>query len=44
VGKAATASFVYSFVLILITDLALDIILDGVYKSWWPEGVKLLSP
>jgi phospholipid/cholesterol/gamma-HCH transport system permease protein len=44
VGKAATASFVYSFVLILITDLWLDIVLDGIYRSMWPEGAKLLSP
>jgi phospholipid/cholesterol/gamma-HCH transport system permease protein len=44
VGRAATASFVYSFVLILIVDLALDIILDGIHKSFWPEGLNLLTP
>ncbi len=43
VGRAATASFVYSFVLILIVDLMLTILLDSVYDSLWPEGLNLLS-
>jgi phospholipid/cholesterol/gamma-HCH transport system permease protein len=42
VGRAATASFVYSFVLILIMDLFLNIVLDSVYYALWPEGVKLI--
>lgn len=43
VGKAATAAFVYSFVLILLIDLMLGIILDSVYITLWPEGAKLFS-
>jgi len=42
VGRAATAAFVHSFVLILILDLFLNIFLDAIYLSIWPEGVKLL--
>lgn len=41
VGRASTASFVYSFVLILILDLFLGIALDAVYLSWFPEGSRL---
>ncbi len=41
VGKAATASFVHGFVLILIVDLVLNIALNGVYAALWPRGVKL---
>lgn len=41
VGRAATASFVYSFVTILLLDLLLGIALDGVYFSLWPEAPKL---
>ena len=43
VGRAATAAFVYSFVVILILDLFLGIALDAVYNSLWPEGQKLFS-
>jgi phospholipid/cholesterol/gamma-HCH transport system permease protein len=42
VGKAATASFVYSFCLILVLDLFLGITLDSLYRLIWPEGVRLL--
>jgi phospholipid/cholesterol/gamma-HCH transport system permease protein len=42
VGRAATAAFVYSFVMILVLDLFLGILLDGVYSSIWPEVPKLL--
>jgi phospholipid/cholesterol/gamma-HCH transport system permease protein len=42
VGRAATASFVYSFVLILVLDLFLGILLDSFYYAIWPEGAKLL--
>jgi phospholipid/cholesterol/gamma-HCH transport system permease protein len=41
VGRAATASFVYSFVMILLLDLFLGIALDGVYFYIWPEAPKL---
>ena len=42
VGKAATAAFVHSFVLILILDLILGRILNMVYFAIWPSGVSLL--
>ena len=42
VGKAATAAFVYSFVLILAMDLFLNIILDKVYFWMYPSGVNFL--
>lgn len=42
VGRASTASFVYSFVMILILDLFLGIALDALYLSWFPEGARLL--
>jgi phospholipid/cholesterol/gamma-HCH transport system permease protein len=41
VGRAATASFVYSFVIILLLDLLLGIALDGIYFYVWPEAPKL---
>jgi phospholipid/cholesterol/gamma-HCH transport system permease protein len=41
VGQAATAAFVYSFVLILALDLLLNIGLDAIYVSAWPEGSGL---
>ncbi len=40
VGRAATAAFVYSFVLILIMDLFLNIGMDGVYFAIWPDQVQ----
>jgi phospholipid/cholesterol/gamma-HCH transport system permease protein len=43
VGRAATTAFVYSFVLILLLDLVLGIILEGVYTAIWPESVRALS-
>jgi phospholipid/cholesterol/gamma-HCH transport system permease protein len=42
VGRAATASFVYSFVMILVLDLFLGILLDSFYYAVWPDGAKLL--
>jgi phospholipid/cholesterol/gamma-HCH transport system permease protein len=42
VGRAATASFVYSFVLILMLDLFLNITLDAIYFFVWPQGPKLM--
>ena len=41
VGRAATAAFVYSFVVILVLDLMLGIMLDSFYYAVWPEGAKL---
>ena len=41
VGQAATKAFVHSFVTILLLDLFLGIVLDGVYYSIWPEAPKL---
>jgi phospholipid/cholesterol/gamma-HCH transport system permease protein len=41
VGRAATAAFVFSFVLILAIDLMLNIFLDAVYVAIWPQGAKL---
>lgn len=42
VGRAATAAFVFSFVLILGVDLLLNILLDSVYASFWPHSTKKL--
>jgi phospholipid/cholesterol/gamma-HCH transport system permease protein len=41
VGRAATAAFVYSFVVILLLDLLLGIILDGIYYTIWPQAPTL---
>ena len=41
VGRAATAAFVISFVLILLLDLLLGIVLEALYAYIWPEGAKL---
>ena len=41
VGRAATASFVYSFIVILALDLFLSILLDEVYYALWPESPTL---
>ncbi len=41
VGRAATAAFVQSFVVILILDLVLGILLDAAYMSLWPQGNTL---
>lgn len=41
VGRAATAAFVYSFVMILALDLMLNIFLDGVYTRIWSRGARL---
>lgn len=42
VGRAATAAFVFSFVLILVIDLALNIVLQSIFLSIWPYGGKKL--
>src|SRR5262245_49568076 len=41
VGRAATASFVWSFVLILATDLFLAKLLYSAYFFWFPNASKL---
>ena len=41
VGRASTASFVYSFVSILILDLGIGIFLDKLYIVFFPAGAKL---
>ena len=42
VGRAATAAFVHSFVLILAVDLLLNIFLDAIYLTIYPNGPSLL--
>ncbi len=42
VGRASTASFVYSFVAILVLDLFLGIFLDSIYFTFYPEGAMLI--
>lgn len=41
VGKAATAAFVLSFVMILGIDLILNIFLEAIYGMLWPRGAVL---
>jgi phospholipid/cholesterol/gamma-HCH transport system permease protein len=42
VGRAATASFVYSFVLILILDLFLGILLESINQSFETAGAGIM--
>ncbi len=42
VGKASTAAFVYSFVMILVLDLFLGIMLDSIYYTLNPQGGPIL--
>jgi phospholipid/cholesterol/gamma-HCH transport system permease protein len=42
VGRAATAAFVFSFVLILAIDLMLNILLDATYMAIWPNAGRQL--
>ena len=42
VGKATISAFVYSFVLILLLDLFLNIGLETVYYSLWPHGKSII--
>ena len=42
VGRAATAAFVQSFSLILVLDLFLNILLNGVHTMLWPDSGKLV--
>ncbi|MCO6459068.1 MAG: ABC transporter permease [Pirellulaceae bacterium] len=41
VGRAATAAFVYSFVLILVIDLSLDILIDAFRNAVWQRRASL---
>jgi phospholipid/cholesterol/gamma-HCH transport system permease protein len=41
VGRAATASFVYSFVIILLIDLVLGQMLYTMYYRWYPDSESL---
>jgi phospholipid/cholesterol/gamma-HCH transport system permease protein len=43
VGRAATTSFVYSFVVIIILDLLVSIVLDQIYLSIWPTAPTLFG-
>ena len=40
VGKAATAAFVLSFVIILVLDFVLSILLDHVHNLIWPDMIN----
>ncbi len=42
VGRAATASFVLSFVLILILDFMLNVTLQSVQIYFWPRGSRFI--
>jgi len=42
VGRAATAAFVQSFVVILFMDLLLGIFLDSLYMMIWPKAPSLI--
>lgn len=42
VGRAATAAFVYSFVVILILDLFLGVMINSLYHTLWPEGARFV--
>jgi phospholipid/cholesterol/gamma-HCH transport system permease protein len=42
VGRAATAAFVQSFVVILVLDLLLGIALDSMYTMLYPKAPSLI--
>jgi phospholipid/cholesterol/gamma-HCH transport system permease protein len=42
VGRAATAAFVWSFVLILVIDLLLGKLMYSAYYQWFPNASKLI--
>ncbi len=42
VGRAATAAFVFSFVLLLVEDLLLNILLESIHVRIWPAGTNKL--
>jgi phospholipid/cholesterol/gamma-HCH transport system permease protein len=41
VGRAATAAFVWSFVMILAIDLTLGRMMYTIYYEWFPNASKL---
>jgi phospholipid/cholesterol/gamma-HCH transport system permease protein len=42
VGRAATAAFVWSFVLILVIDLLLGKLMYAAYYQWFPNASRLI--
>lgn len=40
VGRAATAAFVHSFVIILMLDFFLGVLLDSIYVVIWPDAAS----
>ena len=42
VGRAATAAFVHSFVLILVEDFFLNVTMDSLYYFVWPQGASFV--
>lgn len=42
VGRAATASFVYSFIAILLLDLVLGIAIEALHMTFWPGSGSLI--
>lgn len=42
VAQATIASFVYSFVMILLLDLVLNITMDGIYYAIWPRSAGII--
>ena len=42
VGRAATDSFVYSFIAILVLDLLLSIALNNLYRLLWALGITVV--
>lgn len=42
VAQATIASFVYSFVLILLLDLVLNITMDGFFYAVWPQAGSII--
>jgi phospholipid/cholesterol/gamma-HCH transport system permease protein len=43
VGSAATTAFVQSFVVIIMLDLFLSILLDGIYANIWPMSPRMFG-
>ncbi len=43
VGKAATASFVASFIVILVVDFFLGLLLNNLYDFFWPAGTARIG-
>jgi phospholipid/cholesterol/gamma-HCH transport system permease protein len=41
VGRAATGAFVYSFVMILVLDLVMINVLNGIFDALWPDSASM---